>query len=108
MKATIKNILSSLRCARLFPRRYDTPQGLKMDYWGEVLREYGNMEKYILGHSSHWFIVEYKDGNKELAYLRVLKGGMLSGKYPAIYRGFIPRMVIYGTFCHYKSVRPAF
>ena len=49
------------------------------------------------------------DGHKELAYLRVLRDGFLSGKAPAIYRGMlIPRRIDYVTFSHIDRVRLAF
>lgn len=98
-----------LRYLTLFPRRYDTPQGKDADYWSGVSRRYAKMQKIINSSDYHWRIITYEDGHKELAYLRVLKGGLFSGKLPAIYRGLIiPHKVGHGTFSHIKDIRLAF
>jgi len=92
-----------------FPRRRNPPTGMTREYWGNVLRRYGNARKDIRTSNNHWRVISYDDGSRELAYLRVLQGGIFSGKYPAIYRGVIfPRMVDYGTFAHITDIRLAF
>lgn len=74
-----------------------------------VAQRYGDMQKKILSSDFHWRIITYDDGHKELAYLRVLQGGLFSGMYPAIYRGLIiPHRIGHGTFSHIKNIRLAF
>ena len=108
-KEIIGRHLGDLRHLKLFPKRYKTPQGQPLSYWTEIARRYGNAEKTISSSDYHWRVIEYKDGRKELAYLRVLQGGFLTGAYPAIYRGIIfPKMLGYGTFAHIKEIRLAF
>ena len=108
-KEIIRNYLADIRHLKLFPKRYKTPQGRPLSYWTDVARRYGNMEKRIASSDYHWRVIEYTDGRKELAYLRVLQGGFLTGAYPAIYRGIIfPNMLGYGTFAHIKDIRLAF
>ena len=108
-KEEIKNYLADLRHFKLFPRRYKTPQGRPLSYWTEVSRRYGNTMKAINGCDYHWRIITYDDGRRELAYLRVLQDGLLSGAYPSIYKGIvIPRRISYGTFAHIKDIRLAF
>lgn len=99
--------LSDLRYVRLFPRRMDPPQGMSEEFWSKATRRYRNTEKWIAGRSDHWYVIEYMDGRCELAYLRVLQGGLLSGKYPAIYRGLWPVMVTTGEYVHMRRICPA-
>lgn len=104
----IAEALSDLRYARLFPRRTTPPRGMSEEFWSRANRRYRNDEKWIGGRSEHWYVIEYADGRRELAYLRVLQGGLLSGKYPAIYRGLWPVMVTTWEYVHVKKIRPAF
>ena len=101
--------LRDLLCYTPFPKRYATPQGKSSRYWSKVMRRYGNTIKQIESSDYHWRIITYKDGRRELAYLRVLQGGLFSGLYPAIYRGLIiPHRIGYGTFSHITNIRLAF
>ena len=104
----IEHIFADLRYFTLFPRKYDVPEGMGEQYWRSVRRAYGNMEKRIQCCSYHWYVIEFKDGHKELAYLRVLQNGILSGLAPAIYRGFIPRRISAKQFPNIKDIRLAF
>ena len=107
--AVIKNYISDLRHFTLFPKRYDAPKGKQEAYWRDIARRYGNVQKMIESSDYHWRVIEYKDGRKELAFIRVLKGGFFSGAYPAIYRGIIvPRKIGYGTFANIERIRLAF
>ena len=108
MKDTIKHILADLRYVTIVPRRYVTPAGLGEAYWGGVIERYRDAERRIETTHHRWYVIEFKDGHKELARLRVLQGGLFTGKFPAIYRGFIPRRVTYSTFSHVKDFRLAF
>jgi len=108
MKDSIVNLLSDLVYLTLSPRRYDTPTGTGDEHWRGVIRRYGNAEKRIQCGCSPWYVIEYKDGHKELAYLRVLQNGLLSGLAPAIYRGFIPRRVTLLQFDNVERIRLAF
>lgn len=77
--------------------------------WRAEIRRYGNAEKRILSSDFHWYVLEFKDGRKKLAYLRVLQGGLLSGLAPAIYRGrIIPHRIDYVTFSRIKEIKLAF
>lgn len=107
-KQEFMNLLSDLRHITLFPRRYATPQGKSAAFWGEVQRRYGNEMKALRITCDHWRVIEFVDGHEELAYLRELSGGVFSGAYPAIYRGFLPRRIDCGTFAHIKRIRNAF
>lgn len=105
----IKEIWEDLRYVTLFPRRYETRQGLDGDYWREVMHRMGNTKKKVDCCPWHWYVIEYNDGHKETTRLRVLKGGFFSGMSPALYRGaIIPKMVCVGTYDHIKSIRLAF
>lgn len=74
-------------------------------YWATIAREYANAKKEIESSDSHWKTITYKSGKSQLAYLRVLKGGLMSGRSYAIYRGlFIPRRLTYAEFAHIKSI----
>ena len=108
-KQDIKNIFADLRHFTLFHARYKTGLGHGSEYWQGVYRKYGNAEKRISSSCFRWYIIEYHDGHKELARLRVLKDGMFSGKVPAIYRGVvIPRRIDFVTFSHVDKIRLAF
>ena len=109
MKQGLQNIIDDLRHLTLFPRRYTTPKGRSKAYWGEVDRRYANEMKRIDSSVIRWRVIEFNDGHKELACLRVLKGGIFSGAYPAIYRGpLIPHRISLGTFSHIKNIHLAF
>ena len=108
-KQDIKNIFSHLRHFTLFPSRYKDLPGKGAEYWSGVMRKYFNTEKRINASDFRWYVIEYLDGHKELAYLRVLSNGLLSGKAPAIYRGrVIPHRIDYVTFSHVDRIRLAF
>lgn len=109
MKQGFQNIIKDLRYLTLFPKRYNTPKGRSRDYWGEVDRKYGNVMKRLTHSIFRWHVIEYNDGHMELAYLRVLKGGIFSGAYPALYRGpLFPHRISIGTFSHIKDIYLAF
>lgn len=108
-KQDIKNIFADLRHVTIFPSRYKSLRGKGADYWSGVMREYCNTQKRIDASDFRWYVIEFMDGHKELAYLRVLRDGFFSGKAPAIYRGMlIPRRIDYVTFSHIDRVRLAF
>ena len=108
-KQEFKNFLSDLRYLTLFPRRYRTSGRRPADYWHEVVRDYKNAEKMLDSSDFRWMVLEFADGPKELAYLRVRQGGFLSGYASAIYRGLIiPRRIDYVTFSHSDRIRRAF
>lgn len=108
-KDLLRHYWADLRCLTIIPRHYKAPPHCPPSYWSEVMREYGNEQRSLECTDYRWRIITYDDGHKELAYLRVRKGGFLSGRFPAIYRGvIIPRMLRYGTFAHIKNIRLAF
>lgn len=108
-KQEFKNFLSDLRYLTLFPRRYRTSGRRPADYWHEVVRDYKNAEKLLDSSDFRWRVLEFKDGHKELAYLRVRQGGFLSGYASAIYRGVVfPRRIDYPTFANIDRIRLAF
>lgn len=101
--------LGDLRFITLTRARYKTARGKGEDYWRSELRRYGNMEKRLLASDYRWYVLEFKDGHRELAYLRVLQGGFFSGLSPAIYRGcIIPHRIDYITFSNITKIRLAF
>ena len=105
----LKPYWEDLRCAFFIPKSYKPPTGMDEAGWRAVMRRYANMGKTISCSAYHWRIITYDDGRRELAFLRVLKGGFFSGKYPAIYRGIlIPRRIGYVTFAHITDIRLAF
>ena len=74
-------------------------------YWGDVAREYANAKKEIVSSDSHWKVITYKGGRRVRAYLRVLKGGCMSGGSDAIYKGlFFPRRITFAEFARIKSI----
>lgn len=104
-----KILMDDLRKLTLFPRRYSCQQERDHAYWMEVGRRYSATMHSLVCSWGHWRVIEYTDGHEELAYIRVLRGGFLSGMYPAIYRGtIIPHMIDYVTFSHIKRIRHAF
>ena len=101
--------LGDLRFITLTRARYKTARGKGEDYWRSELRRYGNVEKRLLSSDYRWYVLEFKDGHNELAYLRVLQGGFFSGLSPAIYRGcLIPRRLDFVTFSNINKIRLAF
>ena len=105
----IRNFLSDIKYLTLFPKRYRIPQGKGAQYWRDNGFKYGCMMKKIDGSVYRWRVIEYDDGHKELAYLRVLCNGVFSGGFPAIYRGrIIPHLLTRGTFSRIKKIRIAF
>lgn len=108
-KQDIQNIVADLRHITLFPRKYAVPVKKDRDYWGGIVKEYKNAEKMLDSSDFRWMVLEFADGHKELAYLRVLQGGFFSGHASAIYRGLIiPRRIDYVTFSHIDRIRLAF
>ena len=106
---TLKLIMGDLRHFTLFPRRRKPARKGDAEYWRAEMRRYGNVMKRLLASDYRWYILEFADGTKELAYLRVLQDGFLSGKSPAIYRGIvIPFMLDYATFSNITNIRLAF
>lgn len=106
-KEELTSFLQDIRHLALVPRRYEKPPNWVS--WGNVQRKYGNAKKMLLSSDYRWRIITYDDGSKELAYLRVLKDGIFSGMYPAIYRGaIIPRMLDIVTFSHIRCIELAF
>ena len=104
-----ESIWGDLRYFTLRGRRYRTSAGSGKDQWRDVIRRYGNAEKRLQGSSSYWHVIEYKDGHKELAHLRVLQNGLFSGLTPAIYRGLVfPHRIDYVTFSNIERIRLAF
>ena len=109
MKDELRYFLADLRHFTLFHRRVRVAPKLGEDGWRSELRRYGNAMKRILSSDYRWYVLEFKDGRKELAYLRVLQGGLLSGLSPAIYRGIIiPHMIDYVTWSSIDRIRLAF
>ena len=109
MKERLKDILDDLRLLVLFPKRYGARGTHTPAYWRGMAQAYGDMEKRLLSSGYRWRVITYDDGHQELAYIRVLRGGMLSGKFPAIYRGlFLPRRIGLETFSRIKDTRLAF
>ena len=105
----IKEIWEDLRYVTLFPRRYDTRQGMGVDYWQAVSRRLLQTKSKVSRCAWSWYVIEYEDGHKETTRLRVIKGGLFGGMGAALYRGaVIPRMVHIGTFDHIKDIRLAF
>ena len=108
-KQDIRILLADLRHVTIFPARCKTLLGKGSDYWLGVMRKYCNAEKRIDASAFRWFVLEFLDGHSELAYLRVLRDGLFSGKTPAIYRGLvIPRRVDFVAFSHICRIRQAF
>lgn len=102
-------MVADLRHLTIFPRKYTAPKKKAADYWTGIVKEYKNTEKVLDSSDFHWRVLEFADGHKELAYLRVLQGGLLSGYSSAIYRGLvIPRRIDYVTFSNIDRIRLAF
>ena len=109
MKERLKDILDDLRLLVLFPKRYGVAGRRDAEFWRRALQSYGDLEKRLLSSGYRWRVVTYDDGHRELAYLRVSSGGVMSGRYPAIYRGvLIPQRVDIATFTRIKDIRIAF
>ena len=108
-KQQFKRILADLRYLTLLPARYRAHVKKGADYWHDVVKDYKNTEKVLLSSDFRWRILEFKDGHRELAYIRVLQGGFFSGYASAIYRGLlIPRRIDYPTFDHIERILLAF
>lgn len=105
----IVHTIEDMRYIKLYRKQYPVPQGKGEDYWRDVMRRYGNTEKRVKCSYYHWHVIEFKDGRKELAYLRVLQNGIFSGMASAIYRGIlIPHRITYPQFDAIKEIRLAF
>lgn len=118
---------SNLRYLRLFPKRYravpmDCPPkclpktdkaGYKawLAYWGGVGRSLGNLAKQVEQSQTNWWLLTYKDGHKELAYLKYRRGlfwkdAMHNGTFT---RGLLlPRYWSAYQFAHVKEAKPVF
>lgn len=105
----IVHTIEDMRYIKLYRKQYPVPQGKSDDYWRDVVRRYGNVEKKIKCGFYHWYVIEFKDGRKELAYLRVLQNGLFSGMRSAIYRGILfPHKVSHAQFDAMKDISVAF
>lgn len=99
--------LQDIRHLKLFPKRYKTTKGLSADEWREVWHRYNNFKKIVDCSDYHWYVITYKDGRKELAYLKVWRlvephGGRLC-------RGMILPMLFSPTqYEHVEDIRIAF
>lgn len=102
----LKYHLQDLGCLRLFHKRRKIPKDCD---WHIIMRAYGNQLKRIRSTDWRWYVITYHDGGRELMYLKVRQGGILSGLYPAIYRGIlIPKMIGYDEYATIKDFRLAF
>ena len=109
MRDQMKRIASDLRLLVLFPKRYGVAGRRDAEFWRRALQSYGDLEKRLLASGYRWRVITYDDGHRELARLRVLSGGVFSGRYPAIYRGvLIPQRIDIVTFTRIKDIRIAF
>lgn len=95
-----------LKYIRLFRKRYKTTHYGDADYWHKVSKAYYKFKKEVDWHYSHWYVITYNDGHKELAYFRVWRiviphGGRLC-------RGLIPRYFGITDYEHIKDIRLAF
>lgn len=103
----IKDFLADLRRLAVFPRRCAPPKGATSERWIEAARRYNNEMKKMENSDFRWRVIEYHDGRKELAYLRVRRSGV--GGRPAIYRGLVfPRRMERWAFFFVKRIRVAF
>ena len=112
---SIKQVWHDLRCFKLFPKSRGTPQAQaktrrrRTHYWNSVAREYSNWRKRLSSTDFRWFVITYKDGTQELAYIRLRKGGILSGMRTDAYRGIlIPRRLGAVWYSQVKDIRIAF
>ena len=102
-------IINDLLRFKPFRKRYETERGRDSGYWSGVARRYSSALALVESLPWRWYVIAYRDGREELAYLRVLNGGLFTGKRPAIYRGaIIPHRICLGTFAHVKELRIAF
>ena len=95
---------------RCYPR--ENPEGYKawQEYWRNIGRQYGNFVKKLDCSAYRWYVITFKDGSKELAYLRVVPKGFW-GRYqpPYLVRGLLfPRRLDSWHYAHFKSTRIAF
>ena len=107
--SNIKHFFADLRYLTLFPRRYEARPGMTHADWKDLRAHYAGDMKKLANTHYRWRVITYDDGHKELVYLRVLRGGIVSGGYPGIYRGIIiPRLVKYATYSRMVESRIAF
>ena len=111
----IKKVWQDLRCLKLFPKSRRIPQGKakrgrrRSYYWNEVARKYECWCKRLMRTDYHWYVITYKDGTKELSYIRLRQGGLFSGMLPDAYRGIlIPRRLGVVWYSQVKETRIAF
>lgn len=111
-----KYLLRDLRYATLFPKRYGMPPAVPQDrdarveWWGAVSRSMERTTHEIYGSDCRWYVVLFKDGRKELAYLKCRRRhGKFSGRIPPLYRGWLfPVRVRHMWYAWVKSIRKAF
>lgn len=90
-----------------FPKKYGTTQGKDADYWHKVSRNYYNFEKRVDTCGWHWYVITFKDGRKELAYLKVHRAIIPHGG--RLCRGLIfPRYWGVDQYEHTKEITLAF
>lgn len=96
------NVWTDLRYLTLFPKDYGVPQGKSAEYWRKVSRDYGNRYKRVCACDYKWYVITFKDGRRELAYITP------NQKYHVLRRGIIPRRWRLTQFAHVKDMRLAF
>jgi len=106
-KEYLKYFLRDLSRFKLFHKRYKPTKGGDAEYWKKTSRAYGNFCKKVRCSDYHWYIITFKDGREELAYLRVWTlfiphGGRLCRGY------FFPRYWSLTDYEHTKDIRLAF
>ena len=102
---------ADLRYLTLFPKRYGSPQGLSADEWKVIIKEFSNLHKRMRSTGYRWYVITFKDGRKELSYLKVRTGGIYSSDYfrgGVLCRGIIPRRWHVTQYAHVESIRVAF
>lgn len=105
--------LRDMRYFRLFPRHYKGATGPvpkeqkeKWRYWSEQAHGYYNFRKRVAYSGCRWYVLTYKDGHKELAYLRVWY--VIMPKVGRLCRGIVPRLWSVFDYEHVESIRIAF
>lgn len=119
MNTQSRKIWQDLRYLTLFPKRYKgSPPDCPADrdewrkYWGRVSRKLARFTKEVQSSDQHWRVITYKDGRKELAYIKVRttfyvgmvnKRGQLCRGLSVFHRAVTPHQ-----FAFIKSIRLAF
>lgn len=102
---------ADLRYLTLFPKRYGTPQGLSADDWHKLNREFGNLRKKMSGTDNRWYVITFKDGRKELSYIKVRSEGIYHNDYVrggVLCRGIIPRRWLVTEYANVAGIKIAF